>query len=477
MTLRRSSSGFSARHNGKATEKSVSLRWQLSLLSATLVAVIVGIITVAAYWSVSNFTTEDVDNELEQIADTLLERSQEPGFYATVDTEIAVISEYHPGIRIALTPSGWEYVVGDGIAYPRSLTEGFSENDKHIVSSNSERFLAKRDDSGTLVVLAKEMGETDRQLNVMAVVLLLIGACGVVASIFLGFLIAHAGIKPLGRLQRAVEEIVRTDELRVIPVIGNDEFARLTQSFNEMLEALRESRTRQSQLVADAGHELRTPLTSMRTNIELLMMASTNLNQNIPESDLEDLRRDVMAQMEEMSSLIGDLVDLARERSREVTETINVKNVLDVALNRMESRKFSVKIEVSESIDWFMDGDTLSMTRALVNVLDNAIKWSPENGVVQVKFCQTAPYAARLTIDDSGPGIPENERELVFERFYRSVNSRSMPGSGLGLAIVDQVIQSHHGDLVVAESEDGGTRIIIDLPGEPATSSLENGDD
>lgn len=479
MTLRRIGSGNSDNSSTETNspDGSMSLRWRLALLSATLVAFAVGVITVAAYWSVSSYITSTIDHQLEERADVMLTRASAPGFYASAETEIAILSEYANGARIALIPPGWEYVIGESIALPESdfLTHNIAGSE--MLSTSAERIFVKRDDTGAVVVLAKDMVETEKQLTTLGVILLLIGGCGVLASILLGFVIANEGLKPLARLQRAVEDIVRTDELRSIPVVGNDEFAKLTRSFNDMLKALRESRTRQTQLVADAGHELKTPLTSMRTNIELLLMTSKGNGQNIPQEELDGLRHDVLAQMSEMSALIGDLVDLAREESTEVSEIVDLNQVLEIALDRMESRRMSVKIEVSETVDWKLKGDDFSLTRALVNVLDNAIKWSPENGTVRVLMKQLDKKTVRIVIDDSGPGIAETERELVLERFYRAVSSRSMPGSGLGLAIVNQAVQRHGGQLVVGESDDGGTRIIIDLPGEPIRSGFENLDD
>ncbi|ANE03517.1 HAMP domain-containing sensor histidine kinase [Corynebacterium crudilactis] len=452
----------------------MSLRWRLALLSATLVAFAVGVITVAAYWSVSNYITTSIDRNLEDHADVMLERASAPGFYASAEAEIDVLSDYFQDVRIALKPPGWEYVVGESVALPRSDFFNQGGVGSEIISANSEKILIKRDHTGAIVILVKDMVMTEKQLTGLGVILLLIGGCGVLAAILLGFFIANEGLKPLARLQRAVEDIVRTDELRSIPVMGNDEFAKLTRSFNDMLKALRESRARQSQLVADAGHELKTPLTSMRTNIELLLMTSKNGNHSIPEEELDGLREDVLAQMSELSDLIGDLVDLAREESTEVSETVNLNQVLEIALSRIESRRLTVDLDVSEEVEWQLQGDDFSLTRALVNVLDNAIKWSPENGTVMVSIAQHNNETVRIVIEDSGPGIAEAERALVLERFYRSVNSRSMPGSGLGLAIVHQVVKRHGGELVVDESDDGGTRIIMDLPGEPIVSGFKN---
>nr|WP_282101766.1 HAMP domain-containing sensor histidine kinase [Corynebacterium callunae] len=341
------------------------------------------------------------------------------------------------------------------------------------MNTSTERILVKKDDSGAAVILAKDVTETHRLISTLGILLLTIGGVGVLVSILLGFFIANAGLRPLVRLQNAVDEIARTDDLRGIPVVGNDELARLTVSFNAMLKALRESRQRQSQFVADAGHELKTPLTSMRTNIELLMMSTRPDMPAISEQDRKDLERDVLAQMTEMSTLIGDLVDLAREESREVSEQIQLEHVLDTALGRVASRRLGVQIKIVESIPWTINGDEFSLTRALVNVLDNAIKWSPEKGIVRVALRPLSDGFVRITVEDSGPGISPEDRELVFERFYRAVSSRSMPGSGLGLSIVYQVVQRHFGNLEVSDSDDGGTKIIIDLPGRPGGSDFE----
>ncbi|MFP7366518.1 HAMP domain-containing sensor histidine kinase [Corynebacterium callunae] len=454
-------------HEPGGWSHSTSLRWRLSLLSATLVAIAVGIITIAAYWTVSSFLTAAVDRDLEQKAETLLSRAQDPSFYADVDEELGTLKAYNTGLRVAFAPPHWDFVVGDSIALPTSIVLENSQPGTQLLNTSNERILVKKDESGAAVILAKDIASTHRLNSTLGILLLTIGGVGVLVSIFIGFFITNAGLRPLVRLQNAVEEIARTDDLRAIPVVGNDELARLTVSFNDMLKALRESRQRQSQFVADAGHELKTPLTSMRTNIELLMMSTRPDMPAISPQDREDLERDVRAQLTEMSTLIGDLVDLAREEGSEASEKVQLEHVLDTALGRVASRRLGVEIKITESMPWTVSGDEFSLTRALVNVLDNAIKWSPENGVVRVAIKPLSEDFARITVEDSGPGISPDERELVFERFYRAVRSRSMPGSGLGLAIVYSVVKRHMGNLEVSESDDGGAKIIIDLPGTP----------
>jgi two-component system, OmpR family, sensor histidine kinase MprB len=283
--------------------------------------------------------------------------------------------------------------------------------------------------------------------------------------------VTQAGLRPVGRLTGAAERVARTDDLRPIPVYGSDELARLTEAFNMMLRALAESRDRQTRLVADAGHELRTPLTSLRTNIELLMASSAPGAPPIPEQEMADLRTDVIAQIEELSTLVGDLVDLTRGDATEVVhEPVDMSEVIERSLERVRRRRIDVEFDV-EVTPWEVYGDSAGLSRAVLNLMDNAAKWSPSGEHVGVRLRQLNASHAELVVSDHGPGIPENERELVFERFYRSTTSRSMPGSGLGLAIVKQVVLKHGGALHVEETVPGGqppgTSIYVLLPGRP----------
>ncbi len=282
-----------------------------------------------------------------------------------------------------------------------------------------------------------------------------------------GATVGRTGLRPVARLTAAAERVARTDDLRPIRVTGHDELARLTESFNTMLRALAESRERQSRLVADAGHELRTPLTSLRTNMELLIAASRPDAPNLPEEDMAELRADVVAQIEELSTLVGDLVDLAREDAPEtVFEPVDISDVVERSLERARRRRSDLDF-TAHTEPWFVYGDQAALSRAVLNVLDNAAKWSPADAEVLVSMRQLGPGLMELTVDDAGPGIPEEDRELVFERFYRSTASRSMPGSGLGLAIVRQVVMKHGGTIAVDASSRGGALVRIVLPGAP----------
>ena len=305
--------------------------------------------------------------------------------------------------------------------------------------------------------------------------LLAVGGIGVVIAAVAGGMVARTGLRPVGRLTEAAERVARTDDLRPIPVIGSDELARLTEAFNAMLRGLAESRDRQARLVADAGHELKTPLTSLRTNVELLMACSTPGAPPIPESELAELRSDVIGQIEELSTLVGDLVDLTREDNAHgrLLEDVEMTEVVERSLERVRRRRNDIHFDV-DIIGWQVHGDAAGLSRAVLNLLDNAAKWSPPGGTVGLRLGQVDAAHAELVVSDQGPGISPEERGLVFERFYRSTSARAMPGSGLGLAIVKQVVVKHGGMIRIGETFPGGqppgTAFHVLLPGQRTVS-------
>jgi two-component system sensor histidine kinase MprB len=322
------------------------------------------------------------------------------------------------------------------------------------------------------LLISKSLKPTQAIVNKLRWVLMIVGGIGVAVAAIAGGMVTRTGLRPVARLTEAAERVARTDDLRPIPVFGSDELARLTEAFNMMLRALAESRDRQARLVADAGHELRTPLTSLRTNVELLMASMAPGAPRIPEAEMAELRADVIGQIEEMSTLVGDLVDLARDDGGGVVhEQVDMSEVVDRCLERVRRRRSDIEFDV-QVMPWQVYGDAAGLSRAVLNLLDNAAKWSPPDGRVTVRLHQLDPGLAELVVSDLGPGIPVPERALVFERFYRSEAARAMPGSGLGLAIVKQIVLKHGGALRVEDTVPGGrppgTSILVLLPGRPA---------
>ena len=448
---------------------SVSLRWRVMLLAMSMVAMVVVLMALAVYAVVSRALYDDIDNQLQIRARLLIESgllAVDPGkaiegtAYSDVNAMFVM-----PGRSIyTANQEGQTLPLGDP---EKSVIQGNLRMSLRTV--NFQRVLAVHLPSGDSLLISKSLDPTGKVIKRLGTILLIVGGLGMAVAAIAGGTVARTGLRPVARLTDAAERVARTDDLRPIPVHGSDELARLTEAFNMMLRALTESRERQSRLVTDAGHELRTPLTSLRTNVELLMASMAPGAPSIPEEEMAGLRGDVIGQIEELSTLVGDLVDLTRDDAGvTIHEPIDVSEIVDRSLERVRRRRNDIDFDV-RAIHWQVYGDEAGLSRAVLNLLDNAAKWSPAAGRVVVRMTQIDPTHAELVVSDFGPGIPPAERALVFERFYRSATARAMTGSGLGLAIVKQVVVKHGGTLWIDDTVPGGnpsgTSIHLVLPG------------
>ena len=471
--------GASAPNEGAAEDTTQSsLRGRVAAYAAAGVTVAVGMTALFSYFAVSGAIKQNELLELDSRTVSLMRQTRDVLEEVETNKDDAnrevrfqeLVDHFrtdNPGYLAAVSPGVKEPFIGDALPIDRMAVQGQKPDWAHL--EFQDEWVSVLRAQGATVVLGMDSSTYSLMVSRLKATLIGIAGLGTLLAAFMGLIIARVTVRPLERLRRSIDGVVSTEELEPIEVIGQDEYGRLTESLNDMMETLKDSRVRQSQLVADAGHELRTPLTSMRTNIELLMMLhrSGQVDTMAPE-DLADLEADVMAQMEEMSTLIGDLVDLAREDGpQQELQPARLDEIISDSLERVQRRRPDVDFRVRLD-PWLIDADVPALSRAPVNLLDNAAKWSPPGGVVRVSL-RAAQRRAVLIIDDSGPGIPAEEREKVFERFYRAPESRAMPGSGLGLAITRQVLERHGATISVDESDDGGTRIRIIFPGEPVT--------
>lgn len=316
------------------------------------------------------------------------------------------------------------------------------------------------------LLVAYPLRDTDRTLDDLALLLLVVSGVGVVGAGAAGLAVARAGLRPVDKLTEAVEHIARTEDLTTrIPVDedSEDEIARLSRSFNSMTSALASSRDLQQQLIADAGHELRTPLTSLRTNIELLTR-SEEMGRPLPAEDRKALLASVTAQMTELASLIGDLQELSRPEQGQHTGRVQVlawQGIVESALRRARLRGPELTI-TADLRPWYVRAEPSALERAVVNILDNAVKFSPDGAAVEVALVDGV-----LTVRDHGPGIAAEELPHVFDRFWRSPSARALPGSGLGLSIVARTVQQAGGEVSLTPAEGGGTVATVRLPGAP----------
>jgi len=460
----------------KRAATSLSLRWRVMLLAMSMVAMVVVLMAAAVYAVVSAALYADIDDQLQSRAQLLIASGS-----LAADPAKAIEGTAYSDVNAMLVNPGRSIYTANqqGQTLPVGQPEKAVIRGELFMSRRTvgdQRVLAIHLPNDSSLLISKSLQPTGEVMNKLKWVLLAVGGIGVVIAAVAGGTVARTGLRPVGRLTEAAERVARTDDLRPIPVFGSDELARLTEAFNAMLHALAESRERQARLVADAGHELKTPLTSLRTNVELLMASSSPGAPAIPESELAELRADVIGQIEELSTLVGDLVDLTREDNAHgaVIEDIDLTEVIDRSLERVRRRRNDIRFDV-DIVGWQVHGDPAGLSRAVLNLLDNAAKWSPAGGTVGLRLRQVDSAHAELVVSDEGPGIPPEERGLVFERFYRSDSARAMPGSGLGLAIVKQVIVKHGGVIRIGETVPGGqppgTSFFVLLPGRPIRSS------
>jgi two-component system sensor histidine kinase MprB len=312
------------------------------------------------------------------------------------------------------------------------------------------------------VQVARPLTEVDQSLDRIGLYLLLIAAVGVGIAAGLGLLVARAALAPVRRLTETAERVSETRDLSErIDVEGKDELSRLAASFNTMLAALEESTRAQRQLVADASHELRTPLTSVRTNIEVLAS-----DRALPAGERSRLLSDVVEQLSEMTTLIAELIELARAEQQTVEpEDVRLDLLAADAIEKARRNRPGVTFnaDLEESVVHGVPG---TIERAISNLLDNAAKWSPPGEEIEVEVRD-----GQVLVRDHGPGIADDDLPYVFDRFYRARGARGMPGSGLGLAIVRQVAETHGGTVAAERAEGGGTRIVFSLGAEGGTAS------
>ncbi len=320
------------------------------------------------------------------------------------------------------------------------------------------------------LVLGRPLEATNNIMATLAWSLAIFGLLGVGVSSAIGFVIARSALRPMRRLSEAVAHVTDTGELTPVAIEGSGEVADLGRSFNTMLDTLQSSRERQRRLIADAGHELRTPLTSLRTNVELLV--ADERSRMLPEGARTDILRDIAGQLGEFTTLVGDLVHLSREDVVQPhPEPIDLRDVVRSAIARAKRRGPALSFDV-ELNPLYLVGEPDSLERAITNLLDNAVKFSPPGGTVHVLL-----EGDRLRISDQGPGIPDDELPHVFDRFWRSPSARNTPGSGLGLSIVAQTTKAHGGWVKAGHSAEGGAEFILRLPGSPTPPEDEVSDD
>lgn len=443
----------------------MSFRHRLVLLVAGGVVLVGSVVVVAIYAVVRGQLLDQTEQELRALAtvvrpavsDGRLPSPQRgpgarpPNVPRIVSADGEVIDTVAPRLEVPVT------------AQARSVAAGTLDSSFEIVDLGPERSAVITVPSGQdrALQIIQSFAPVEETLGRLLRTSILVGGGIVLLAPLVGYLVAGGALVPVRRLSRTAEDIARTADLgQRATVRGGDELASLAASFNAMLDRLEEmvgtlenAQQAQRQLVADASHELRTPLTTLRANVELLA-----LGPHLAEAERDDLAVDTISQIDDLTGLMGHLIDLAREDEREPErEPVRFDEVVEDELDRTRPRypdvSFAAELEATTVL-----GARDALARAVANLLDNAGKWSPQGATVEVSLRH-----GTLEVRDHGPGIDDADLPHVFQRFYRGAH-RGVPGSGLGLAIVGQVVSSHGGDVWAEQPDGGGTSFRVRLP-------------
>jgi two-component system, OmpR family, sensor histidine kinase MprB len=466
----------------------LSFRQRLTLFSAAGIALVLLVGSVATYLVVRNQLRGQVDESLRQqsagvviarsdgapaIGQPLPETDQQteaPAGEAPARRGDVAIRLLPPAPEFGMAPLFVQLIDGsgkpaaptpDGVALPVSQRaievaktgQGAYFTDIEVRGTHLRMYVDPAGD-GHALMLARSLSDVDGALNRLAWSLGLTCLAGIMLAAIVGTVVARGALRPVRKLTDTAERITDTHDLgERIETEGDDELSRLGSTFNAMLDSLDGALRSQRQLVSDASHELRTPLTSLRTNIDLLRQGVA-----LSERDRERLLRDVTNELEELTTLVANTVELARGSQRDLhLQPVRLDEVAERVLERARARfpDLDFTLQAEPSTVW---GDPDELDRTIWNLVENAAKWSNSGGRVELTTAEGS-----LTVRDHGPGVPEADRRFIFERFYRSESARSQPGSGLGLAIVRQIAESHGGRVEVDEAPGGGARFRLTL--------------
>ncbi len=445
-----------------------SLQGRLALLTGTSVALAVLLVGTTAFfiarWSLldqldrellasaraaSTIIAADPGNDLDELAgpvisDQWLAVVSASGETQSVPNENFSLRAGSPEIAVARMQTG---------SSARSVDVG-ADAEYRVVSVPMTLLDTNEKPTMHAVMFGRPLTGLTATLKSLWLVIVFAGMVGVLVTTLAALWVAQAALAPVRRLSIAVRSVTRTNQLNPIRIYGRDDLGELTKSFNGMLKSLQSAREQQRLFIADAGHELRTPLTSMRTNIELLV--ADDKAGMLPEGARSEILDDVSAQLGEFSALVGDLVALTRDdHLQRKLEPLDLSEVVESALAR--GITFDVDLDHTQCL-----GDAQNLERAITNLLDNAVKFSPPDGTVTVTL-----VGGVITIDDQGPGIAEDDLEHIFDRFYRSDRARNTPGTGLGLSIVAHTVDAHGGTVRAGNQPESGARFTLRIPALP----------
>jgi two-component system sensor histidine kinase MprB len=428
-------------------------------MSALAVGVTVALASLACYLVMRGELRAQVDQPLRAQAERIAQRGElvgqrlpgppkgsgGPAEFSQVVAPDGEVRDRFGGLSIAVAPGDRAAALGDG----RPFLSDRTADGVHL------RVLTVPIQGLGAVQLGRSLEGVDDVLSRLRIVLVALVVLGTAFAAVMARLFSRPVMQPITDLTLTAEHIEATGDLgRRIGARGTDEVGRMAERFDAMLDRVQASQVAQRRLVADASHELRTPVTSLRTNMEVLMAGA-----ELEEGERRALLRDMVGQSEELSALVGDLIELARgDEGDPPVEEVAFEGVVAEAVERARRHAPGVRFR-AELAPCTIEGVPDRLGRAVNNVLDNAARYSAPGGVVEVELRD-----GTLSVRDHGPGVSPDELPLLFDRFFRGADARGRQGSGLGLAIVRQVVEAHGGTVCAANAEGGGLVVELTLP-------------
>lgn len=444
----------------------LSLRARLTIGTACTLALAITFGLVAAYVVVHGELQDEIDRSLTSLAAGFAQRNKTapkpPKLPAKLGTgesppalggAVGYVQFVTASGKLRLLPGEHLHLpVGEAIAVAAGKRDGFFTD--VTVEGVRLRVDTVRVDSDIALQVARPLTELDNALNRIRLLFLLISFFAIAGAAAIGLAVASATLRPVRRLTDDAERIAATRDLRDrTDQRRSGELGRLATAFNTMLDALAGSISAQRQLVADASHELRTPLASARTNLEVLDRHSA-----LPEEERQRILDEAIEELREMTHLIDELVELAQGDAQAFEMRITRLDLLVEDVVAAAERRSGTKIWLAAT-PTFVNGAPEALTRAIANLVDNALKWSPAEAPLAVEVAD-----GTISVRDHGPGVEAEDVPRLFDRFYRAAAARTLPGSGLGLAIVKQIAEAHGGIVTYEPALEGGSIFTLRLP-------------
>jgi two-component system sensor histidine kinase MprB len=439
--------------------------FRIRVIAATVAAAAIAVIIAcfASYFTTSSALFKSVDDSLIQASQQAPNSHYDDRVTGSYSEIVLPSGQTYPTSNVKIDATIMNVAKGKSQQVIRTVTVGNQSYRELIVPLPKDSLVSCTSGICNVPTTSAQLYIVDitgevSELSHLVSTLMLVAAGGLLLAFGLGLFLARQALHPLEEVTNEIETVATTNDLQYRLIEGDeDELGRLRRVFNRLLHSVESSQNLQRQLVVDASHELRTPLTSLRTNAQVISRAG-----ELSVEELHQITDDMVTQVDELAALVTDLGELARgERSEGPLERLRLDDSVDECVETARTyariRDITVDVEIETS---FIQARHDRLNRAISNLLTNAVKFTPEGGHILVRSSEGA-----VSVADSGPGIADEDRQFVFDRFWRSPSARALPGSGLGLSIVAQVVEEFDGTITVDRDPTlGGARFTLTFP-------------